>query len=87
MRSVRTCSTIGCEAQRTWRARSAADLRLLPLATGALAWCPLYVPSGLSTVTRVVQHLSTEALRDVIFVHAQSTVRPRTLPVRSSSSA
>ena len=60
---------------------------VLPLATGALAWCPLYVPSGLSTLTRVVQHASTEALRDVVFVHAHSTVRPRTLPVRSSSSA
>ena len=60
---------------------------LLPLATGALAWCPLYVPSGLSTLTRAVQHLSTEALRDAVFVHAHSTVRPRTVPARSSSSA
>jgi len=60
---------------------------LLPLFSGALAWCPLYLPSGLSTVTRVVHHLSTEALRDAIFVHAQSTVRPRTVPARSSSSA
>lgn len=60
---------------------------LLPLATGCLAWCPLYIPSGQSTLHRVSRHLSLEALRDAIAIHAQSTVRPRTVPVRSSSSA
>lgn len=60
---------------------------LLPLLSGALAWCPLYVPSGLSTATRVAHHLSTEALRDAVFVHAHNTVRPRTVPARSSSRA
>jgi len=64
-----------------------AWIGLLPLATGVLAWCPLYLPRGRSTVVRTEHHLSTEALRDAIALHAHGTVRPRTLPARHSSRA
>ena len=43
-----------------------AWIGLLPLATGVLAWCPLYLPWHRSTYRRVSERPSNQALREAM---------------------